>query len=248
MKKYSFFKEETFGLRHQITFVGDKLEIYLPKYYLEEDSSFGTVLGDKIETLGLFWFKVNNKFYKLLYPLKFQFEYHEESTFKGKLSPELPVNDYNVFILKNGDAFCYDKNHIKDISDIELMLNNIIDQGKLPNIINYNDALTVYLNLLTASGYGTKLGVSSAVVEILLSELYRNKHNPAEPFRKLLNSSNSVSLYDFKIVKLTNLTGMNSIFNSLLGEDVYKQLSNIVVRHREKKPDRESPLEKLLKY
>ena len=38
MKKYNFFKEETFDLRHQLTFVGDKLEIYLPKNYFGSHS------------------------------------------------------------------------------------------------------------------------------------------------------------------------------------------------------------------
>ena len=248
MKKYNFFKEETFDLRHQLTFVGDQLEIYLPKNYLEDGSVFGTILGDKIETIGIFWFKTNNKFYKFLYPIKIQFEYHEETSFHGKLIPELPNLEYDVFILKNGDAFCYDLNHIKDISDVERVLIKIIDEGKIPPIVNYNDALTLYLNLLVTSGYTTKLGTSSAIIEILLSEIYRNKYNPAEPFRKLITNSKTANLYDFKEIKLTRLTGLNSIFNSLLGEDSNKQLSNIIVRQREHKKDRMSPLEKLLKY
>lgn len=246
--KYNFLKEEVFNLRHQLTFVGNELKIYIPKYFLEENSVFATVLGNKIQTLGLFWFETEGKFYELNFPIKIEFEYHEETTFSGKLKPELPSIEYSVFILKNGDAFCYDIKHVKDVTDVENVLLKIIDGGKIPPTINYNDSVKLFLNLLIASGYKTKLGVSSAIVEIILSEIYRNKHNPSEPFRKLITSNKNASLYDFKEVKLTSLTGLNSIFNSLLGEDTYKQLSNIVVRKREGKEDRKSPLEKLIKY
>ena len=248
MEKYNFLKEEVFGLRHQMTFIGNEMKIYIPKYFVEEDSVFGRVLGNKIECLGIFWFSVNNKFYELLLPIKIQFEYHEEDTFKGKLKPELISEEYNVYILKKGDAFCYDLNHLKDIEDIETLLLKVIDNGKIPATVNYNDVLKLIMNLLLSTGYNTKLGVSSAVYEILLSELYRNRFNISEPFRKLITTSKTATLYDFKERRLQNLPGLNSIFGSLLGEDSIKQLSNIIVRQREGMKDRVSPLERLLKY
>ena len=244
---YSFFKEESFGLRHQLTFIGQEMKIYLPKNYLEPDSIFANKLGNAINTIGLFWFSVNNKFYELSLPLKIEFEYQSEETFKGKLSPELSSMEYDVFVLKTGDAFCRDLNHKQDISDLETMFLRIIDQGKLPQTVDYQESIAIVLNLFSSSGIGSKLGVSSALVEILLSELYRNKHNPNEPFRKLLNSSSSASLFDFKMIRMTKLP-LNSIFNSIVGEDTYNQLANSIVRQREGAKDRVTPMEKLLKY
>ena len=245
---YSFFKEESFGLRHQLTFIGQEMKIYLPKNYLEPDSIFANKLGNAINTIGLFWFSVNNKFYELSLPLKIEFEYQSEETFKGKLSPELSSMEYDVFVLKTGDAFCRDLNHKQDISDLETMFLRIIDQGKLPQTVDYQESIAIVLNLFSSSGIGSKLGVSSALVEILLSELYRNKHNPNEPFRKLLNSSSSASLFDFKMIRMTKLPQLNSIFNSIVGEDTYNQLANSIVRQREGAKDRVTPMEKLLKY
>ena len=245
---YSFFKEETFGLRHQLTFIGKEMKIYLPKNYLEPDSIFANKLGNAIQTLGLFWFSVDNKFYELSLPLKIEFEYQSEETYKGKLVPDLASLEYDVFVLKTGDAFCKDLNHKQDIGDLETMLLRVVDQGKMPATVSYQESISIILNLFSSSGIGSKLGVSAALVEILLSELYRNKHNPNEPFRKLITSSNSASMYDFKMIRMTKLPQLNSIFNSLVGEDTYNQLANAVVRQREGVKDRPTPMEKLLKY
>lgn len=242
---YSFLKEESYGLRSQLTFIGDEMKIYLPKNFLEPESIFASKLGNVIETLGLFWFSVNNKFFELSLPIKIQFEYQETETFKGKLVPDLPNLEYDVFILKKGDAFCKDLSHKEDISDMETMLLRVIDQGKMPQTVSYTEAIDIMLNLIESNG---QLGVSSSILEIILAEMYRNKHNPSEPFRKLITSSKSATMYDFKLVRMSRLSGLNSIFNSLIGEDTYSQLANSIVRNREHIKDRPSPMEKLLKY
>lgn len=244
---YSFFKEETFGLRHQLTFVGKELKIYLPKNYLEKDSVFANKLGNIIETMGLFWFEVEGKMYELSLPLKIQFEYQEAETFKGKLAPDLLSLEYDVFILRTGDAFVKELNHKQDTEDLVNMMLRIIGQGKLPATISYNESITILLNLLESCGLATKMGMSGTGFEILLSEIYRNKHNVSEPFRMLLNKSNSASPYDFKLVRLNRLSGLNSVFGAMTGEDLYQQMANSIVRTREKLPDRESPLERLIK-
>lgn len=244
---YSFLKEETFGLRHQLTFVGREMKIYLPKNYLEKDSVFANKLGNCIETIGLFWFEVEGKKYELTLPLRIQFEYQETSTYKGKLTPDLLSLDYDVFILRAGDAFVKELNHKQDISDLENMLLRVIDQGKMPQTVSYEESLTILLNLLEACDSTSALGVSSTILEIVLSEMYRNKHNVSEPFRMLINKSNTASMYDFKIVRMNRLSGLNSVFGSLTGEDTYQQIANSIVRTKEHAPDRESPLEKLIK-
>lgn len=245
---YSFFKEETFGSRQQLTFIGDELKIYLPKNYLEADSVFANKLGNVIETLGLFWFSVGNKFYELSLPVKIQFEYQETDSFSGKLIPSLPAIDYDVFILNRGDAFCKDLLHIEGIGDLETMLLRIIDQGKLPANMSYDEAPSIMYNLFIAAGVKGKLGVTSTIIEILFSEMYRNKHNMSEPFRKLLANNKNASMYDFKLVRVSRLSGFNSVFNSFIGEDTYQQLANAVVRTKEHATDRDTPMERLLKY
>lgn len=59
----TFLKKEKFGLRTQETFIGNKCEIYLPKYYINKNdtNALATELGERIRTMGLFWFKVDGE-------------------------------------------------------------------------------------------------------------------------------------------------------------------------------------------
>lgn len=249
-----FFKEEVFDLRHQLTFVGDKLYIYIPSYYLDKTSATSTmasVIGENIETIGLFWFKTNNKFYELTLPLKFIFTYSEEESFSGKLRPELPDMKYSVFILHKGDAFCYDLNHRENIQDIMFFMNKLIENGKMPPTIKYSESLQVLLKALEATGSGG-LGVGGFTYELLLSELYRNKHKMTDPYRLYLNEHPDKQ-YDYKMIRVTKIPELASSFTGLLGEDNAQQIVSAVVngRLREKGEIGEesiSPVEKLIKY
>lgn len=245
--KYSFLKEEaTPDFRTQLTFIGNELKIYLPKMYLD-NANIASELGNKIETLSLFWFSVDNKYYEVSLPLKIQFEYHSRESFTGKIK-DLPSIEYDVFILKNGDALCYNLMNVQKIDDLELFLITLIGHGIVPPIIGYDEMLSILLNLLLSSGAEGRLKAASVLFEIILSEAYRNKHNINDPFRKLITESNSASMYDFKTINFTKIPQLHSIFNALLGEDTYSELTSIIVRQKTGAEDISSPLEKLLKY
>ena len=84
---FPFLKKETFGLRTQETFVGNKCEIFLPKSFIgkyDDRNPIAVELGDKVRTMGLFWFKVDDRdWYELQLPLKFEFKFSEK--YKKKL-------------------------------------------------------------------------------------------------------------------------------------------------------------------
>ena len=244
----SFLKNEKIGLRQQTTFVGDELKIYLPSYYLDADSHMANVIGEFIESVGLFWFKTENKFYEVMLPIKFKFAFSERQKFKGKLKPELPEMDYDVFILKRGDAFVYDCNHKQGIADAEFVVANLLDGGKIPVTFKYSESINMILKAFVITELYGKLGVPSLIYELTLSELYRNKKNTFEPFRKLISRSNNVSEYDYKMVKLTKIPELTSVFTGLSGEDSSHQIASAILRTREKKQDIVSPIEKIIKY
>jgi len=118
--KYTFLKTDKVGLREQYTFTGSTLEIFIPERFLEPDSDMSRILGDKLETIGLFWFKVNGSdIYELQLPVKIKIEFSDRSSYTGRLREDIPNNKYAVFILHNGDAFIYDNNHRKNIDDVK---------------------------------------------------------------------------------------------------------------------------------
>lgn len=243
-----FLKTEKFGTRTQTTFVGDELKIYLPSYYLDADSHMASIIGEFIESIGLFWFKTENKYYEVMLPIKFRFSFSGREKFKGKLKPELPDIDYDVFILKRGDAFVYDCNHKQGIADVEFVVRTLLDGGKIPITFKYSESINMVLKTFVITELYGKLGVPSLTYELTLSELYRNKKNVFEPFRKLISKSNSVSEYDYKMVKLTKIPELTSVFTGLAGEDSSHQIASAILRTREKKQDIVSPIEKIIKY
>ena len=241
-----FLKKEEFGLRTQETFTGKKCDIYLPKYYFNKNDphSIALEVGERVKTIGLFWFNVDGKLYELQLPLKFEFEFSSKRQEKLSLKPNLPSVEYVVYTLEHGDAFVYNTKHKKDLDDfMEDFLKKFIEGAKLPSTTAYSDTLSLFLNAMVSTGT-MNIGLSSVSVEFLLSELYRDKGNMRRPFRETYNGNE----YDYKAVRIIKVPELNSTFTGLLGEDIQNQLVAAVLRTREGAPDRESPVEKVIKY
>jgi len=247
MAVYNFLKEETFGLRKQVTFSGNKCEMYIPAYFIDKSNPnpIAEELGDRVKSIGLFWFRVDGRdWYELQFPLKFQFQYSEKSKASIRIKPEMPQEDYIVYTLHNNDAFVYDKLHKKDLDDLKLdFIGKILENAKMPKTIKYNDSFNIFINAMSASETNS-LGISSVSIELLLSEMYRNKKNLHEPFRLAYNGKND---YDYRLVRIVKLPGLNSTFTSIIGEDINNQLVSSILRKREGIADRPSPIEEIIK-
>lgn len=245
---FTFLKRETIDSRTQETFTGNKCEIYIPESFFNkgDKGAFATELGTRIESVGLFWFKVNGtEWYEMQLPIKIQFEFDSYYKVHTKIKPEMPDDDYIVYTLVNGQAFIYDVLHKKDVDDLRItFVNKLIENGKLPATLSYKDSFNVFMNAITASGdWG--IGVSAVSLEILLSELYRDKKNLNKAFRKVYNGKNE---YGFKMIRIIKLPEINSTFTSLIGEDINNQLVASILRSRENKEEKISPIEKIIKY
>ena len=242
---YDFLKEETFELRHQLTFIGDTLEMYIPTTYFTNEPNMANEMGEYIECMGILFFKTNGKLYDMQLPIKFLFGYSEKKKWTGSLSPELKSKEYDVFILHKGDAFCYDLNHRESLSDIMFFMNNLVEGGKMPDIIPYKNILEVLLLALGVTKAGS-IGLSSVSYELLLSELYRSKNNINTPYRMYINDHPGKE-YDYKMIKLTKIPETSSNFLSLIGEDINHQIVSSIYNTRTGRKDKISPAEKLLK-
>lgn len=245
---YPFLKKDTYGLRTQETFIGNKCEIYIPNYYFNKskpDIAIAKELGDRIQTMGLFWFNVDGAWYEMQLPLKYEFQFTDRTKKTMKIKPQFPEETYEVFILKRGDAFVYDVLHKKDLDDLKKdFIGKMVENAKLPGTIEYNDSINIFLKAMQATEF-TGLGVSAVSLEFMMSEMYRNKKNMRQPFRIAYNGHNG---YDYKMVRIIKLPELNSTFTSLIGEDVNNQLVASVLRKREGASERESPIEKIIKY
>ena len=99
MPNFPFLKQETFNLRVQETFIGNKCEMFIPSYFFNKsnpDIAIAKELGDRVQTMGLFWFLIDGKdWYELQLPLRFEFQFTEADKRKLKIRPNLPEDTYN---------------------------------------------------------------------------------------------------------------------------------------------------------
>lgn len=242
----AFLKEETFDNRTQVTFRGEgELKIYIPKSYF--NTKYAIELGSKLKTLGVFVYEYRLTKYLFLLPVQIEVEFSEKDKYKGKLKDETPNDEYDVFILHHGDAFIYNINKVQDLDDAELGINKIFIGGKIPNFLSYDQAYTYITNLLVATGITDSLNVSSVIIEFMMCELYRNRTNTYDAFRKYVNGNPNANLYNYKMVNMTATPALHSTFNTLTGQDAYQQILNAILRQRSGAVDIESPMEKLLK-
>ena len=58
----------------------------------------------------------------------------------------------------------------------------------------------------------------------------------------------TVSPYDYRMLRIVKIPEMNSTFTGITGEDVNQQLISAILRNREGKKERVSPIERIIKY
>lgn len=242
-----FLREEKRDLRTQVTFTGSKMEVYLPSYYLESGEAMAAIVGRRVECIGMFWFSVSGKFYELQVPVKISFEFSDRESVRKRLQNGMPELDYDVFVLNNGDAFVYDVNHKEAIDDIIFFIQKLVEGAKLPPTLSYEEVMDVYLKALEVTKINTKLGVNSVTLEFIMSELYRDRRNLSKPFRLSYNGK-SVGPYDYRMLRIVKVPENNSVFTGITGEDTDQQLISAVLRTREGKAERPSPIEEIIKY
>ena len=241
-----FLIEEKKGLRTQVTFTGTSLEIYVPSYFFDNDL-MARVIGSRIESIGLFWFKTNDKFYELQIPVKISFEFTERQRKTLRLQPKIPSLTYEVFELTTGDAFLYDIAYKESIDDIDFFFSKLIENAKMPPTVAYDESLNIFLKALEATKINEKFGVGAVTLEFLLSEAYRDRKNNSKPFRLTYDGKRG-SPYDYRMVRMVKIPELNSSFTGLTGEDVNHQLVSAILRSRQNKKERYTPIEDILKY
>lgn len=244
---FPFLKEEKKGLRTQLTFTGNEMEIFIPTYFLDKTEGMAAFMGNRLHTIGLFWFKVGQNFYELQLPVKIMFEFQESYKKTLKVQPVVPSMDYTVFRLKMGDAFVYDTNQKETSDDLTWFISKLIEGAKLPPTVSYDEVFNLFSRALQITNINGRLGVPFLTIEFILSELFRQKRNTSNPFR-LAYDGKKLTPYSYKMLRITKVPENNSTFTGMIGEDIKQQLVSAVLKNRQGVKDRVSPIEKVLKY
>jgi hypothetical protein len=227
------------------TYNGDSvLEIFLPTMNFERSNgrtNLSTRIGKLIDTVGIFYFYEGKNLYFSSLPVNIQFEFTSERQQKAfKLNPKIPPNNYTVFTLTKGDKFIYDDIYLLNVKDVNGILNTFY-QAYLPNNTAYKDVYKILSNAFFATQM--KFPAVSVLLESLLSQLYRSKTNLYDPFRMKYNGKNE---YSYRNINIKKVPEVSSLFSSLMGEDGYYQLTQIISNKDNKELARKNAIETIL--
>lgn len=240
-----FLVKKTVGQTTSYIYNGSgSLEIFIPSLNFERSNGrtmLSSRVGKLIDTVGIFYYKESGSLYFQYLPVNIQFEFTEERVEKRlKLNNKIPVNDYNVFVLKKGDAFVQNDIYALNAKDTNGILNTFY-QAYLPNNVSYNDIYKILSNAFFATGL--KFPAVSVLLEALISQLYRSKNNLYIPFRMTYNGKNEFAYNNINIKKVPEVS---SLFSSLVGEDGYYQLTQIISNKDNKELERKNAIEKII--
>ena len=223
------------------------MEIYIPETYFPKLAS---IEGSMIKTFGLLPCVVKDKNDKVLVQktmnmpttviLHFTDIYRTKANLYDYEGSE-PVS-YRVLKYYNKDVVMSNVVQ-KDSSNAEKFM-ELMSGGKIKNI-PYDKLLSVWQKNLELNG--VNLGVPSAILELIMAEIYRNPKNPNEKFSKFINSNPGASRVHYRASNIREICSRNSTFTALTFEDFDTMMTASLNMNKYDKKQVASPIEQVIK-
>lgn len=231
----------------QVIFVGKYMEVYIPETYF--DSSLALITEDRVETLGIFMFRLfknedkKDKLPMNVYKLPSTITLRPSNIYKEKLNINGNIDDFEVLQFYTDDIFIDNTTIIKSA----MAVNGFIaayHAGKLPKFLNYEDPSKLEVESIVFNDMD--FPVPSTVFEIINSELYRDPSDINKSYR--FKAADGASGKDYTPINIQTLPSLTSTFSGVTFEDVDYQLTVGINNNKMKREESISPLEKTIKY
>jgi hypothetical protein len=215
----------------------------------DKESAVATQYGEGIKTIGLF----NIRAFSSEEDVR---ERVEIKTFSYPNTIETHPSEYesNVKLFINGieDKYMvlkYYKGDImmhsaikQDSTNCERFL-NMLTKGKIPNTINYTDIFKIWLKNFEINAVNP--GVPAVTLQVIISEMYRNKNNPIEQFRKIAGKG-KVGMYDYLAFNMNEVSSYTSVLSALTFERFSDKLTSSINMTKDGVSQTKSPVEKVI--
>ncbi len=222
-------------------------EFYIPTEYFAMGKKFAEDFTDKINVIGLFNIGLfeNDKLVDV-------------KVFNVPVYLDINVYDFDVRMIDVGSGnpvecrvYKYYKDaiicrsFIPENSSVAQTFLQLIISGSMPGTIPYSQCLSVWRKNLELSG--VSLGVSSAVMEMILAVMYRDAKDPSKKYCIRYGSSADSSEYDYMSASIRQICQYNSTFTGIIYEDIDSMITSAINRNRNGKEEGETPMEKIIK-
>lgn len=231
-----------------IIFTGNHIEAYIPADFF--DRGLAETVGGTLNVFGLFIIRIFDKSNKMLRQETFNLP-TKISMYPSNLElKELTLLDgdeperYQVASFFDGDVITH-ASIPQDATNAELFL-SILTRGKIPKTVPYSHIPKLWQKNLEING--VKLGVTATILEVLVSEIYRNAAKPEETFAKLVGRKPDTSEYAYRAANIREVCARNSAFAAMTFEDIDQMINSSVNINRYNKKETQSPIEKIIKF
>ena len=222
-------------------------EFYIPTEYFAMGKKFAEDFTDKIHTIGLFNIGIFEDD-KLV----------DVKVFNVPIYLDIMVYDYDVRMIDVGSGTPVEcrvykyyqdsiicRSFIAENSGVAQTFLQLIISGSMPGTIPYSQCLSVWRKNLELSG--VNLGVSSAIMEMILAVMYRDAKDPSKKYCIRYGSSGDSSEFDYMSASIRQICQYNSTFTGIIYEDIDSMITSAINRNRNGKEEGETPMEKIIK-
>ena len=133
---------------------------------------------------------------------------------------------------------------VKDADNVEGYLDFIM-KGKMPHNIKYSDSIDIWIKNQKMNG--TRLGVPSTELEMILAVYYRYKNDPTKKFATVIGADKSVSEYDYVMKNTRQICQYTSTYAGITFEDIDSMITTSLNRTKRKEAELNTPTESILK-
>lgn len=242
-KFFKNFKEEN----NKVYFTGKYMEVCIPYYYFE--GNMAQIIGDKIETLGIFIIKVyddvdkKGKSENHIYKFPSLIFTKPSLYYKEKASVNKKIYDFLVLQYYCNDIFI-DSTIVVQSGSFANDFISFYHNGKIPTFIDYNDLYQIELE--TTFVNKMKFPVAGTILEGIVSEICRDPDDLNNSFR--FKAADGANLKDYVPISITEIPTYTSTFTSMTFQDIDYQMITSVNKTRYNRDEKMSPLEETIKY
>lgn len=120
----------------------------------------------------------------------------------------------------------------------------LLNKGKIPSTVPYDDLLLLWLKNLKINGIDA--GVPALILQIIISELCRDRKDPSKQFRKIVGKNPEIPHTDYYPANTNTVSAYSSVFAGLTFEKVAEKLTTSINMTLEGKEQIKSPIEQVL--
>lgn len=229
-----------------IIFNGNYLECYIPEYYM--DGKYAEQTGNTLKVFGLFSLRTFDakgnpgKLETFALPLFISLFAVDIERRQMSLLPNREPSVYYVAKFYKGNKLM-SKFIMPDSTNVEIFLNMML-RGKVPNTIPYDRIIDIWHNNLKLNN--VRIGTTSCILEIIISEIYRDINNPDNKFATVIGKDPKISQYDYKTANIREICARKSTFTAISFEDLDSMITTSL-NMDDNKEQTISPIEKIIK-